>query len=263
MKKPDVYVFDDPVAFMREQLLYLKKTVNGYSVRKATTELRRCSPALISNILAGKRKITEDRIPEIARVLRLNTSEEDFLKSLVLGESVTPAIHEKTSQRKRGSSFLLNDWINPYVKDAIKLKSVRQNIRNLYGSLSTLASKQRIDKSLSFLLKNGYLCKNEKGEYVVANVVDVLGDRNADKKIRHFHKQSLELAKKGIDQYSIEERIAQALILTLDSDAEVDLKNLINEFADKLQSFSEKHAKADKRLYQLIIHLTPTGGQNE
>ena len=123
-----------------------------------------------------------------------------------------------------------------------------------------MATRKRIDRSLSFLLANGYLVKNQNGQLEEATPVNVLGDEEMDRKIRHFHKQTLELAKRGIETFELEERLAQAMILRLNPESHEQLKQKIHEFSLELQAFSEAHAADDQRLYQLILHLTPTGG---
>ncbi len=264
MEKPNVFKYEDPVSFMRDQITYLKATESSYSITQICKSMRRCSPSLISNILAGKRRITEDRIQDLSKVLKLSATERDFFKSLIWedenGGATTPNL-DTTSKRRRVSSFILNDWINPFVKDSVRLRSVRENFRAIYSELSAIGTKKRIDKSVEFLVRHGYLKKNEQGKLIESDPLHVLGDENVDKKIRRFHKNTLELAKRGLDQFSVEERLAQAMILPLDEESHTELRELIQEFSKDLQNFSERHKDKDHRLYQLIMHLTPTGGE--
>ncbi|SMF51881.1 TIGR02147 family protein [Pseudobacteriovorax antillogorgiicola] len=262
MNAPNIFKYNDPVAFIRDRVKYLKKSKRSYSIASACQPLRRCSPALISNILAGKRRITEDRFGDICQVLILNPQERDFFRALVFGEALQAEQppREPSGGRRRVSNFILNDWINPYVKDSIRLKSVQENLKAIYDELSALATRSRIDRSISFLLKHGYLKVDQNGNLVESEPLHVLGDQNASRKIRHFHKQALDLAKKGIDRFSVDERLAQALVFPLNEESYKELQALIEDFSEQLKQFSEKHKNSNQRLYQFIIHLTPTGG---
>lgn len=263
MKQANIYDYQDPVLFMRDRISYLKMEHPSYSISRICRGLRRCSPSLISNILSGKRRITEDRLRDIATVLKLQANEREVFAAMVRGEIKDhPKINEtqKNSKRRRVSSFILNDWINPFVKDAFRLASVKSNLESIYEELSNLATRKRINRSIEFLVKQGYLKRNQAGQLEESEPLQVVGDLEADRKIKHFHKQTLEIAKKGIDRFSIDERLAQAMIMPVDAESYQELKQLITGFSEQLKIFSEKHETSDERLYQLILHLTPTGG---
>jgi uncharacterized protein (TIGR02147 family) len=241
----------------------------SFRVVAACRALRRCSPALVSNVIAGKRKLTGDRVQDFATILGLNIRERSYLRDWVLsGEKRRDAIGDDGAAKSQGtagrrsnvSSFLLSSWLHPYVKDSVRLKSVKNCPEAIYRELGGIASHKRIDHSLQFLQHHGYLRIDQRGKLVEGEILHVVGDENADQKIRDFHQHALQIAKMGIDTYGTEERIAQALILPLDRACYGELLQLIQEFAEKLRQFSEKHSTVDQRLYQLILHLTPTGG---
>ena len=261
MKQPNIHDYQDPVRFLSDRIEFLRLSEKHFSIRRSCKPLQRCSPALISNIIAGKRRITIDRIADLAKLLKLSSFERKQFEVLVSGDSPEgPQLLEKPPRSKKTSSFLLSDWINPFVKDALRLDSVKSNLSNLYRELSALATQKRIDKSLRFLLANGYICKTESGKLVEAEIVHVVDDSEADQKIRQFHRQTLELAKRGMETFSSNERMAQAMILSLDDESFEALLELIKKFSTELQEFSEQYHDRDSRLYQLILHLTPTGG---
>ena len=50
------------------------------------------------------------------------------------------------------------------------------------------------------------------------------------------------------------------MILPLDAHTYIEMVGMIREFSERIQKFAEDHAQVDRRLYQVIVHLTPTGG---
>ncbi|MCX6130611.1 MAG: TIGR02147 family protein [Proteobacteria bacterium] len=270
MERPKIFDYQDPAEFVSAMIRYRKEMVPGFTVLAACQGLHRCSPALLSNIMARKRRVTEDRVDAIAKVLGLSSRERYYFKEWIRGNSPTEAEpgtmnlpKENPHKRRRVSSFLLNDWIHPYVKDALGLNTVQGQPEKLYAILGGIASRARIDQSIKFLLKHGHVWRNLAGKLIVNDELAVLGDAEADRKIRRFHRQALEIAKQGLELYPVQERLAQALLLPLDDQRYHELLDLVQEFAEKLRTFAENNAEGGVRLYQLILHLTPSGGSHE
>lgn len=264
MKRPVLFDYKDLALFVKDMIRFLKQEDPDFTVARACRNFERCSPALISNIIAGKRKLTSDRVGDIAALLNLSARERYFLKEKVLRKAPDePASEEAVpspAKRRRRSSFILKNWLHPYVKDATRLEAVKMNKEAIFKVLGGIASRKRIQQSLTFLLQHGYLRLDLAGQWVESEVLDVVGDRNASGKVRQFHKKALDIAKTGLDLYPMEERLAQALLLPLDEESYSELVDLVREFSEKLQVFSETKTKNSKRLYQIIVHLTPTGG---
>ena len=269
MERPLIFHYEEIALFVKDMIQFRKHKDKSFSVVAACHALRRCSPALVSNVIAGKRRLTGDRVQDFATILGLNIRERSYLRDWVLsgekrhdgkGDDEVVKSSGTVGRRSNVSSFLLSSWLHPYVKDSIRLKSVQNSPEAIYRELGGIATQKKIDHSLQFLLHHGYLRIDQHGKLVEGEVLHVVGDGNADQKIRDFHQHALQIAKMGIDTYGTEERIAQALILPLDSACYGELLQLIQEFAEKLRQFSETHSTVDRRLYQLILHLTPTGG---
>ncbi len=267
MNRPLIFNYDDLSLFVREMIQYRKSVDPEFKVASYCRTFENCSPALVSSIASGRRKLTSDRVQDFAILLGLSARERLHLKDRVSKrktvEEPDTAASSVKGKKKRVSSFLLKNWLHPYVKDAVRLEAVKKNPQAIYEVLGGIASRKKIQESLKFLLAHGYIRLDQNGRWVENEVLNVLGDRNASAKIRQFHKKSLDIAREGIDLYSMQDRLAQALLIPLDEASYAEILELIKEFAGKLQNFSESHLTHNKRLYQLILHLTPTGGHHE
>ncbi|MEN9834706.1 MAG: hypothetical protein RL011_899 [Pseudomonadota bacterium] len=268
MNRPQLHQFESIGAYLKAMAEYRRSVDQDFSVAKACRSEYRCSPALVSLILAGKRPLTLDRLQSICHIFGLNVQERLQLK-LLLEDGIKPvaAVPEQPSKnqgrRRRVSSAILKDWLNPYVKDAIRLDSVRRGgLRGLFAELAHIANERRIEKAVKFLRHHGYIKVNENGQFVESEPLAVVPDAQFDAHVRKFHANALKIAQLGLSHAQSDERLAQAMILPLDAKRYVELVGLIRRFSEELQSFTEHHADADKRLYQLILHLTPTGGFN-
>ena len=272
--RPIVFDYDDPVEFVKDMIAFRKQTERSFSVLRVSKQLRKISPALVSQITARKRRITLDRAEALAGLCGLKGKEkqyfyywierlEGFADEPDRNARDTAQPNSKVTNRKQAADDLFKDWLNIYVKDAARLSAVKRDREHLFKALGGIASHKQIERSLKSLLRNGYLRVNERGQLVEEVPLFIAGDGNRNEYVRKFHKKAIAIAKDGIDQYSTDERYANALVLPINKASYQELLELIGEFMEKLKQFSEKHAHDDERLYQLIINLCPTGGSSE
>ncbi|MEI6397342.1 MAG: TIGR02147 family protein [Pseudomonadota bacterium] len=268
MSRPIITSYTDIVQYMSEMLAYRKATEAKFSVLKATKTLRRLSPALISLILKGKRRVTLDRVDELSKLLGLTPHERQYLRDWVSGGEVSKVTEPNSStprvgeRRKVATSHILTDWVHVFVKDAFQLSHIRENPSGIYAALGGIASKKRIDHSIKFLLTHGYLRKNAKGQLVPETPLHSVDQKIPSQKVRKFHKAVLKNASDAIDQHTPDQRYANSMVLALNEESYKKLIELIAEHAESLQGFAE-NLREGNQLYQVIINVSPTGGRRE
>lgn len=252
--RPTPEAFTDAVDFVAEMILHLKESTR-FSILQACRKTKRLSPTLVSLVLQRKRKITAERADDFARLLKLSVAEKQKFRKL-LGRAA-PA----RTDRKDVPVHLLNDWLNAYVKDCFQLPDVSANPKLLSYHLGHIADGRRIDRALEFLLREGYLRRTLDGKIVTDTPLAVADARVPSSKIRGFHKAALDIAKEGVTAYTPTERVANTFLLPLNAENYLELTHLLEEFAEKLQDFAAHSARGGDRLYQIVVHLTPTGGK--
>jgi uncharacterized protein (TIGR02147 family) len=263
MDRPVITDYQEPRAFMEAMLKYRKASEASFSVHRICKSLRRVSPALVSLVVAGKRRISIDRCEEFARLLGLNTQEKVYFRDWLMrldDASDTPRPEMVDTHRKSASSHLLQDWLNVYVKDAFKLTKIQQNPKLIYQLLGGIASTSRIDRSINFLLSNGYLRRNTAGNIIEDTPLHIVDQRIPDGKVQQFHRATLANAAKALAAFPTDQRFANALVVALDERAYSDLVAIVESVSERLQQFAEQQSSGE-RLYQLVINLSPTGGR--
>lgn len=243
---------------------HLKVTDPNFSVVHATRSLRKVSPTLVSLILSGKRNITLERVDEFAKLLKLTTSEKIFLKNWLEEKDphvASQKVSRPTKNRKEAGTHLLKDWLNIYVKDAFEIEQIQNNPEMVYRKLGGIAGRSRVDKSIDFLMREGYLRKTLDGKIVPDTPQTVVDPQVPHIKIRQFHKAALNIAKAAIDSHPASERYANTMVLAMDEQKYQELVQVIQEFAEKLKDFAVESQGPD--LYQVLVHLTPAGGKSE
>jgi len=168
-------------------------------------------------------------------------------------------------KRKDVGTHILSDWLNLYVKNHFQLTPVQTNPKALHKMLAHIASPQRIDRAVSFLLREGHLKRTMDGRTVPDVPLTVTDPRVSNVKIKRFHKNALKIAKDSIDFYETDKRYANTATMALSKKRYEELTVLIDEFTEKLKAFSESKPENDQseQIYQMIINLSPVGGKTD
>lgn len=264
--RPVIFDYGSIPAFVEAMLTWRKTNEPGYSIRKMVTGLKDCSPSLVTQVMKGNRRLTRDRVPVIAKVLGLSRRETLYLDRWVAAYR-SPSQDMKsartcTGRRRTAQNHILSDWLNVYVKDACDLKGFKPDKEVLHRLLGGMAPPERMGKSLEFLLKNGFLRKTLDGRVVKNEELVTTSDDIPNEKIKRFHRKAFDLAKQALDTYSVDQRRANVVVLSVNESNLTELKELLKEFYEKLLSFIEDHPDDNERLYQILINLSPVGGGN-
>lgn len=240
------------------------KVTRDFSLRERSKLVKGCSQALVSQILAGRRKITRDQIPALGRLFDLTTNEISYVDEYLLALR-TPdqePSSKRSGVRTEPKNHLLAQWWHPYVKDLIFLKGFKPELAVIQKMQTGLLTLSQIEKSRDFLLREGFWRKSTSGKVVVDEELTVTTNDIPNDKLKTFHKKSLQVAIDGIDKFPVgTRRKSSATLIAVTEDSATELRHLIQNFHESLQRFIVEHpdnGKADE-LVQVIIHLTPTG----
>lgn len=269
MTRPQMTTYEDPADFVRDMVAFRKRTEPHFSVLRETRRLRKVSPTLVSLIVRKKRKVTLDRTEELARLLSLSVAErvffQDWVRRLEGGQESPPEAPraEPVRSRREVSAHILTDWLNLYVKDCFQLPAVQEDPTRIYGLLAHIASQKRVDRCIQFLLREGYLRREPGGRITLETELTVTDPKVPSQKIRQFHRAALHIAKEALEAVPVQERLANTLVIPLGEESYQELLALIGEFAGRLQDFAAKSREHEKnrRLYQFVLNLSPTGGK--
>ncbi len=252
--------------YVKDMIAWRKSSDGAFSIRKETRGLYRCSPALVSEVTRGRRRLTLDRVDAFSKLLLLQPEERTYLGEWVglhpgRNSSLPPASTIPTPRKRRTTkNHLLSHWLNVYVKDSVRLKDFAPDATVIFRLLGGLASIRQIERSLSFLFREGFLRKTLEGKTVEDSPLVMTTDEQLDKKIQAFHKHALQLARRGIGLYPLEQRRESVVVLPVNRAHLPELKRLLKDFYEKVLVFAETHTQDDEQLYQVILNLSPIGG---
>lgn len=266
LARPIVYDYRSPVAFFNALKNHYKKT-SRFSIRQRAKEVEGCSPALVTQVLAEKRRLTRDQLPAFAKLFKLSVAEFDYLDSFLLGRHTgknSIALSFKPEDKERTpKNHILSNWLNVYVKDLVNLKGFSLSVPIIYKMLFGACSSRSIEKSVSFLLKEGFWRKTPTGNITVEEAALVSTNEIPNEKIRAFHKQALKLAIRGIDLFPTTRRKASTVLVSVDKEKLLELRDMVDAFQNQLLKFIEDNPSGSDELIQITTHLTPVGVKND
>jgi uncharacterized protein (TIGR02147 family) len=268
-RRPDVFTYSDANVFVRDMLQWKKAAEPSFSVRQQTRTLRRCSPALVTLIARGERRLSPDRVPEFAKLLRLSAHERRALFALVgsddLGEESAEKDAQNTTSRRQVKknarqsirSGLFQPWFNLYLWESARLSAFKPDASHLFRLLRGIAQPALLAKSIRTLMSEGFLRRTLEGSTVPEYPTIESTDEVPDERIRRLHVKSLWLAARLIDEVPVAEREAGLVLMSLDEAGFQKLKALLKKFTDELGRFSEEHAAGGDCLYQVLVNAVP------
>lgn len=268
-RRPDVFTYSDANAFVKDMLQWRKAAEPAFSVRQQTRALRRCSPALVTLIARGERRLSPDRVPEFAKLLRLSPHERRALFSMLGSEDLTEAPAKQDEPRQRPQrqsrpnarqsirSRLFQPWFNLHLWESARLSAFKPDAVHLFRLLRGIAPPASIAKSIRSLMHEGFLRRTLNGSTTPEYPSVESTDEIPDERIRRLHVKSLSLAARLTEEVPVAEREAGLVLMSLDEAGFQKLKVLLKKFTDELGQFSEEHSAGGDCLYQVLVNAVP------
>jgi len=259
-----VYDYGSAQEFLQAMLDFQKAT-SKFSIRQRTQQLEGCSPALVTQVLKGKRRLTRDQLPAFAKLFKLNQLEFEYLdKQMRTDIWQKPAtVLQSETKKREPKNHILTSWLHSYVKDLVNLRGFSLESQILHKMLFGLVQPTQIQRSVDFLLKEGFWRVTPDKSIVPEDEAVISSTGIPNEKIREFHKKALNIAHRGIELFPVDRRKASTVLLSVDKDKISELRSLLNSFENQLLEFIEKNPNGRDELMQVVIHMTPVGGKND
>ncbi len=248
---------------IRTNLSQIQMKNPGFSLRAYAKKLE-LSPSALSEILNGKRKISEKMAVRIFQ--RMNLAPEatqpvlnlfgnkkqdlDFIENTT-EETDTPANIDFL--RLSSDQFnLIAEWQHFAILSLLETKNCKSDIAWIAKKLGI--SQIQAKGSIERLLRLGFIFK--KNRKLVTNKRALLSSDNIpNQAVRKSHYQDLTLAEKALDSTSVEERDFTAITIAANKKNLPKAKKMIRDFQDKLTLCLEQGEKDE--VYKFTFYLYP------
>lgn len=237
-----------------ENLLAEKIKKNPQFSLRAFARMVEVSPAVLSRILSGKRKLTFNLAVRIADALVLGPIERETLYSFYTGASAEVSDEDRHEKELTIDCFnAMKEWYHYGITQLLYIDAFNEDPKWIAKmlSISELEAKLAVDR----LLRLEILERDDNGRlYRTATHLSTSTDV-ASAGIRHFQKQILEKSIVSLESDDISERDITSITIAINEDRIPEAKKEIMRFRKKMAEFLADGEKT--RVYNLGVHLIP------
>ncbi|HEY8271861.1 MAG TPA: TIGR02147 family protein [Pseudobdellovibrionaceae bacterium] len=234
--------------YLQDALIQGRLRNPSYSLR-ALAQKAGLSPSALSEILSGKRRVTEERAQKILTKLGASPDHSD---TILQSFSQTP-IDQPQQQLSIDQFYLIAEWYHFAILSLAETEDFKENPQWISKRLNLPIP--QITKALERMERLGALTRDRKGHLRASGIQLSTPDEIAHRGLRQQHAEVLDLCRHSLEQHSISERDFLGVTMTLDP-ADIPLaKKLLRRFVGKFCNRLEQGRK--KEVYRLNLQFIP------
>jgi len=236
-----------------QNLLQEKTKHNSQFSLRAFARLVDVSPAVLSRILNGKRKLTFAMAVRIADALKLGPIERETLYSFYVSDKGQTKEDRADKELTIDCFTAMKEWYHYGITQLMLTENFREDHKWMSKILGVgeLEIKLAIDR----LIRLEVLDRDEEGKLFKTSFLLNTTPEVASSGLRHFQKQILEKSINSLEHDSSEEKDITSITIAINEDRLAEAKKEIKKFRMKMSEFLTEGKKT--RVYNLGIHLVP------
>lgn len=253
METLDILKFNDVTLFLKAFLRERQSSENGFSLRKWAQQLEVSSPGYLSNVICGKRPLTQVLQNKITEDLKFSEKERNYFmllvdyqqeKNMTKKKIYANLLREingefKTENLSLDTFFVIQDWYHSAILEMTKLRGFKECG---YYIASTLKSQINPTTALQALhrLKELKLLVYDKKKRLVVNRDTPLyvGNELHNVALRQHHKQYITQAQTALEREKTENRDIRGTVLAIKQKDFPNVLELIKKFHQDLHGYA-------------------------
>lgn len=241
--------------FISEEFARRKSKNNRYSLRSFARALD-VSPASLSQILNGKRKLTAPVAAQIASRLVPHQVSSDQLLHLLLPQPVSQMRAKKTSYVTRELELetfrFICDWYHFAILGLSHVRNNRWNVSWIARMLGITCNEAQaaMDRLRKLDLVRTKGVGFEQNSAPLRTPEDIQSHA-----IRAFHMQNLRHAEHALEAVDVDRRDFSAVVVAVDETNLIHLKKEIRKFRDRIEKLSKLGSR--DTVYTVAVQLFP------
>lgn len=239
-------------SLLQEELIERCRRNPRYSLRSFAKTLD-VSPAALSDMLKGKRAITERSVEKFGFALGLSLKEIEKFKKQTDGASENGKVD--FAQITLDQYALISDWYHYAILELIKIDDFNREIGKIAKALTITKSEANI--AIERLERLGLIeTKKEKINDTSNGFSTNISGNLTSQASKQLQKQILQQSIEALQHVPIELRNHTSMTMAIDPDLMPEAIERIKKFRRELNTFLESKSKP-KEVYQLSISLFP------
>jgi uncharacterized protein (TIGR02147 family) len=236
--------------FIAHEFAERKKANPNFSLRAFSRWLG-LSPAQVSQMITGKRKVTLASLKLIASRVGLSPAERESLFAEIMSDDFSSRARLPKRERLDEDRFrLIADRHHFAILALTKIPAAKADPRWIARKLDI--SVEQANQAIMRLERLGLL--SIKPFKQITGALEASSDKPSPA-IRKYHKQSLQVAAEKIDTIPNELREFQSIVIAIKKSQLPALRKIIDRFLDRASAAAEEEVGKD--LYHLNVQLFP------
>ena len=235
-----------------ENFKVIREKNPAFSLRSYARKLG-VSPASLSEIMSGKRNITEKTATKVFERLNISPAEKLMLRKISEGKKSVGTKDPQFLLLEMDHYHLISEWFYFAILSLAETETFQDTPEWIAERLNIRISETRT--ALERLERIGLLKRNESGRLAATGASFKTSTDVASGAIRRSHFENLELAKGSLEKDDVSVRDFSSMTMAIDRDLLPEAKKMITEFRRKLTKFLESQCKQE--VYKINIQLFP------
>ncbi len=268
LDRPNIFKFHSLYGFITTMLSWRRISDVDFNIAKFVRECGSCSRSLVYGVVKGECSLTLDHTEVFCKLLALDSKEKRYFEKWVkLSRSqsdVDPRLSKlvpKQLPERMPSNDLRSNWLHSYVLESVNHRNFEEDPEVIAKILGGIASIERVKRSLKFLIKEGFLKRDNLGKLVCDEEVFTSTRHISDEAVRKCTLKTLDLAKDAIKKQPIEDRNTSSFLFVATKERAKKYRALVDEFMDQVQELYHEEPDGDEEIYHMIMHFSPVVGR--
>lgn len=268
-KKPIIYEYSDYRKYLADLFLFNKSVSTVFSHRYIIQKAGFSSPAMLKNVILGKRHLSLSAAERFSSVFDMDNGERQFFLLLVrFGIAKTLAekekCHQKIARIKRTAKIkrldddyydVLDTWWHLAIREAVALPDAKSSSKWIARVLQPNITPKEAAHSLWLLRRLGLIRKHLEAWQPADSTIQT-DPTVVSVKAANFHRQMIQLGGESISRFPVDQREISGTTLRISKRELSKFKELLRDFRSHLLQLAERSEDADA-VYQLNFQLFP------
>lgn len=275
----NIFNYIDYRKFLADYYLEQKGRNHAFSYQFFSNKLGFKNKGFIFNVISNRKNLSKSSIVKISQAINLKPKEADYFENLVSFNQAKNLQERKyyfsklieiKSNRKGASKIretrkeqyeFYSKWYLSVIRSLIDMHEFKDDYNRLAKNVYPPIKQKEAKKAVALLEKLGMIQKQKNGTYKITDKLITAGKEIVELGLLNFQLETLELAKKTIQEITRDKRHISGLTLGISKNTYELICEEIESFQEKIMQLAELDEKADN-VFQFNFYLFPVSNVN-
>ncbi|MBN1757000.1 MAG: TIGR02147 family protein [Chitinispirillaceae bacterium] len=265
-----LYSYTDYRAYLKDYFAFKKAQKSCFSLKIIADRAGFKARDYVLRVMNGTRNLSQSGSFKLSEALHLSEKETEYFINLVaFNQAETPrekeffylklariCRHGRQQTIRREQFEYFSEWYYSALRSLLPVIDFKDDYAAIGRFLSPRLSAAQVEKAIRFLLDLKLLIRDDEGRYHVTTSQLTAGEAVHSVAMVRFHKQSLDLARRALENVSSGERDITGVTMSLSGKGYEKVREEIALFRKKIMHIAEEDSN-EQGAFQLNLQLFP------